>query len=86
MLEVGGLFHNSFESAKSRFFFYFWLRAQFAYKMNPIKIYKEWSNLNTVKILFCKVAVPLIKFAIKDEKMTTKKKKKMATIPIVNTL
>ena len=34
--------------------------------MNPIKIYKEWSNLNTVQISFCKVAVPLIKFAIKD--------------------
>ena len=38
--------------------------------MNPIKIYKEWSNLNTVKISFCKVAVRLIKFAIKDVKMT----------------
>ena len=38
--------------------------------MNPIKIYREWANLNTVKISFCKVAVPLIKFAIKDVKMT----------------
>ena len=43
--------------------------------MIPIKIYKEWSNLNTVKISFCKVAVPLIKFAIKDEKMTKKTSK-----------
>ena len=41
-----------------------------------IKIYKEWSILNTVKISFCKVAVSLIKFAIKDETMTPKKKKK----------
>ena len=38
--------------------------------MNLIKINKEWSTLNTVKISFCKVAVPLIKFAIKDVKMT----------------
>ena len=41
--------------------------------MNPIKIIKEWSNLNTVKISFCKVAVLLIKFAIKDVKLTKKK-------------
>ena len=40
--------------------------------MNPIKICKEWSNLNTDKISFCKVAVPLIKFAIKDIKITKK--------------
>ena len=44
--------------------------------MNPIKIFKEKSNLNTVKVSFCKVAMPLIKFAIKDVKMTEKKKKK----------
>ena len=68
MLEVGGLFLNIFESEKKSIFFNFWLRAQLAYKMNLIKINKEWSNLNTVKISFCKVAVPLIKFAIKDVK------------------
>ena len=41
-----------------------------------IKIYKEWSILNTVKISFCKLAVPLIKFATKDEKMTPPKNAK----------
>ena len=53
--------------------------------MNPINIYREWLNLNTVQISFCKVAVPLIKFAIKDVKMT-KKRKYMATLPIFSTL
>ena len=43
--------------------------------MNPIKIYKEWSSLITVKISFCKVTVSFVKFAIKDTKMTKKKKK-----------
>ena len=38
--------------------------------MNPVKIYGKWWNLNIVKISFCKVDVPLIKFAIKDVKMT----------------
>ena len=42
--------------------------------MNPINIWKEWSNLNTVKISFCKVAVPFIKFAIQDVKMTKNRK------------
>ena len=41
-------------------------------KLNHIKIYKKWSNLNTVKISFYMVAVPLIKFVIKDVKMTKK--------------
>ena len=44
--------------------------------MKPIKIYKEWSNLNTVKILFRKVAEPLIKFAIKDLKNDPQKTSK----------
>ena len=70
MLEVGGLFLDIFECEKKNRIFNFWIRAHLAYKVNPIKIYKEWSNLNTIKILFCKVAVPLIKFAIKDVKMT----------------
>ena len=51
----------------------FWLTAHLAYKIDPLKIYTEWSNLNTVKISFCKVAVPLIKFAIKDVKMSKKR-------------
>ena len=50
----------------------FLTKGTLAYKVNPIKIYKEWSNLNTVKISFYKVAVPLIKFGIKDVKMTKK--------------
>ena len=50
--------------------------AQLAYKINPIEFYKEWWNRNTVKISFCKVAVPLVRFSIKDVKMTKKKKKK----------
>ena len=41
MLEVGGLFLNM----KKKTFFNFRLRAQLAYKMNHIKIYKEWPNL-----------------------------------------
>ena len=72
MIENGGLFLIIFFNVKKIEFFNFWLRAHLAYKMNPIKIYKEWSNLNTVKISFCKVAVPLIKFVIKDVKMTKK--------------
>ena len=43
--------------------------------MNPIKINREWSNLNTVKISFFKVAVPHIKFATEDMKMTKKRNK-----------
>ena len=48
-------------------------------------MYEELSNLNTVKISFCKAAVPLIKLAIRDIKIT-KKCKKMATLPIFSTL
>ena len=59
--------------------------AQLAYKIYPIKFYREWSNLNTVKISFCKVAVPLVVFAIKDLKMTEKHQNK-ATLPIFSTL
>ena len=53
-------------------FFNISLGAQLAYKIIPIKFYREWPNLNPFKILFCKVAVPLVKFAIKDLKMTKK--------------
>ena len=83
-LEVGMLFLNIFEREKNQIF-QFLLRAHLAYKRNPIKIYKEWSNLNTVKVSFCKVAVPFFKFAIKDIKMT-KNHKKMATLPLFSTL
>ena len=43
MLEVGGLFLNIFEREKKKKIevFNFWLRAHLAYKMNPIKIYKD---------------------------------------------
>ena len=82
MLKVGGLFLNIFEREKKKKkkkkknrIFNLWQRAHLVYKMNPIKIYKEWANLNTVKISFCKVAVTLINFAIKDVKMTKKRKK-----------
>ena len=69
MLEVGGYFSTVLNVKKKNWVFQiFYL----AYKMNHIKIYKDWSNLNTIKISFCKVAVPLIKFAIKDIKMTKK--------------
>ena len=54
--------------------------------MNRIKVDKEWSNLNTVKISFRKVALPFIKFAIKDVTMTPKKRQKMAILPLVSTL
>ena len=50
-------------------FFNILLGALFAYKTCPIKFHRE-PNLNTVKILFCKVAVPLVKFVIKGLKMT----------------
>ena len=76
MLEIGGLFLNIFEHETNRNDFNFWLRAHLAYKMNPIKIYNELSNLNAVKISFCKVTVPLIKFANEDIKTTKNKTKK----------
>ena len=41
--------------------------------------------VNTVKNSFCKVAMPFIKFEIKDVQMT-KKHHKMATLPIFSTL
>ena len=53
--------------------------------MYPTKFCRELLNLNIVKILFCKVAVPLVKFAIKDLKMTEKHQNK-ATLPIFITL
>ena len=61
------------------------LGAQLAYKIYPNFFYREWPNLNTVKISFCKVAVPLVKFAIKDLKMTEKHPNK-ATLTIFSTL
>ena len=54
--------------------------------MNPIKIYKEWYNLNTLKVSFCNAAVPLIKFVIKAVKIKTKNRQKMTTLPIFSTL
>ena len=53
--------------------------------MNPIKIYKEKLNLNTVKISFCMVAVTLINIAIKDIKMT-EKRQKLDSLLIFSTL
>ena len=67
------------------FFFNISLGAQLAYKIYPIKFYREWPNLNPVKISFCKVAVPLVKFTIKDLKMTEKHQNN-ATLPIFSTL
>ena len=58
--------------------------AQLAYKIYPIKFYREWLNLNTVKILFFKATVPLVKFAINDLKMTEKHQNN-ATLPIFST-
>ena len=66
-------------------FFNISLGAQLANKIYPIKFYRERPNLNTVKISFCKVAVPLVKFAIKGLKMTEKHQNK-ATLPIFSTL
>ena len=61
------------------------LGAQLTYKIFTIKFYREWPNLNNVKISFCKVAVPFVKFAIKDLKMTEKHQHK-ATLPIFSAL
>ena len=54
---------STFSNAKKKeLFFNISPRAQLAYKINPIKFYRECPNLNTVKILFCKVGVALVKF------------------------
>ena len=76
MLAVGGLIYQQFWTRKKIEFFKFIIGAQLAYKINPIKFYKEWWNRNTVKISFSKVAVPLVKFSIKDVKMTKKRQNK----------
>ena len=60
-------------------------RAQPTYKIYPIKFYREWPNLKAVKISFCKIAVPFVKIAIKDLKMTEKRQNK-ATLRIFSTL
>ena len=67
---LAGFLLNIFECQKKVSFFIISPRAQLTYKIYPIKLYREWPNLNTVKISFCKVAVPLVKFAIKDLKAT----------------
>ena len=61
------------------------LGAQIAYKIYPIKFYRELPNLNTVKSSFCKMAVPLVEFAIKDLNMT-EKHQHMATLHMFSTL
>ena len=66
-------------------FFSISLGTQLAYKIYPIKFYREWPNRNTVKISFCKVAVPFVKFAIKFLKVTEKHQNKV-TIPVFSTL
>ena len=75
---------STFLNTKKMAFFNISLGAQLAYKIYPIKFYTEWLNLNTVKISFCKVAVPLVKFVIKCLKMTEKHQNK-ATLPIFST-
>ena len=76
---------SSFSNAKKYFFFNISPRAQLAYKSYPIKFYREWPNLNTVNISYCKVAVSLVKFAIKGLEATEKHQNKV-TIPILSTL
>ena len=84
--QFGGLISQHFRAPKNGFFFLnISLGAQLAYKIYPIKFYREWPNLNTVKISFCKVAVLLVKFALKDLKMTEKHQNK-PTKPIFSTL
>ena len=83
--QFGGLISQHFLMQQKWIFFNISLGAQLAYKIYPIKFYREWPNHNTVKILFCKVTVPLVKFAIKDLKMTQKHQNK-ATLPIFSTL
>ena len=82
--QFGELISQDFRKPK-KIFFNISPRAQLAYKIYPIKFYREWPNLNTVKISFCKVAMPLFKFAIKDLK-TTEKHQNKATLPIISTL
>ena len=77
--QFGGLISQNFRTPKNGFFQHF-IRAQLAYKIYPIKFHKEWPNLNTVNISFCKLAVPRVKFEIKDLKMT-KKRQNRATLP-----
>ena len=79
MLAVGGLISQHFWTRKKKKIdiFQILIGAQLAYKINPIKFYKEWWNRNTVKISFRKVAVPLVRFSIKDVKMTKNVKKKI---------
>ena len=50
---------------KNMIFFIFWQWTHLAYKINPIKFHKERSNVNTVNISFCKMAVTSVKFVIK---------------------
>ena len=85
--QFGGLILNIFECQKKKKFFFFniSLEAKLAYKIYRINFYGEWPNLNTYKISFCKVAVPLVKFAIKGLKMTEKHQNK-ATLPKFSTL
>ena len=61
---------STFSNAKKSPFYNISPRAQLTYKIYPIKSYREWTNLNTVKILFCKVAVPLSNLRSKDLKTT----------------
>ena len=72
MLAVGRLIYQHFWTRKKKEsnFLKFLIGAQIAYKINPIKFYKEWWNRNIVKILFC--IVKFVKFSIKDVKMTKK--------------
>ena len=74
MLAVGELIAQHFWTRKKKSNFpKILIGAQLAYKINPIKFYMEWWNRNTVKISFRKVAVPLVRFSIKDVKMTKKR-------------
>ena len=74
MLAIGELI-LAFLNEKKIEIFKFIIGSQLACKINSIKFYKEWWNRNTVKISFCKVAVPLVKLSIKDVKKTKNKKK-----------
>ena len=85
MLAVGGLISQHFEREKKIDFFQILIGAQLAYKINPIKFYKEWWNRNTVKISFRTVAVPLVRFSIKDVKMTKNVKIRLPYLASYNT-